>query len=149
MSQVIDSTSAADVFAEKASRLNGPWTPALEQLLVLARQSHRDNFNSSATPDGNAWAPRKEEGDGHRLLMDKGPLMQASVGQGPGSIARFEDNGTTLVTGVDLEIIRYARAHNLGFPAGNLPQREFLGLTLQRAQEGDHIVADVVERTIF
>lgn len=141
---------AADIqadFNRRADRWLQPHTDALRELIPLAQQSHRDNFNSQASPDGASWPPRKIEGDGHPLLMDKGNLLQAATGGGAGGVTRIE--GDALVMGVDLSIIASARAHNLGNPEGNLPQREHLGLTSQRAQEGEHIVAAIVEAEVF
>lgn len=147
MAETIQAENAQAVFEDKARRWPGPWPTALEALIPLAHQSHRDNFTSSATPEGADWPPRKVEGDGHPLLIDTGNMLQASTGGGPGGVARIE--GDTLFMGVSLDVIPYARAHNMGNPERNLPRREFLGLTLRRAQEGETIVADKVEPAIF
>ena len=143
----IESTNARTVFDRAASRMDGPWSDALEQCIPVGHQSVRDNFNSSATPDDQNWPPRKIEGDGHRLLMLSGTLMQAATGGGPGGVVRIE--GNELIMGVDLDIVPYARAHNLGYPEGHLPQREFLGLRLRAAQEAESIIGVAVERTLF
>lgn len=115
----------------------------------ITKQGIRDNFTSSASPDNENWAPRKPRrgDDGHPLLMDRGPLIQAATGGGSGHISRI--NPRDLGVGVDLDVIPYARAHNYGYAANNLPQREFLGLRPERVDEceeviGDYVLAEVI-----
>ena len=45
---------------------------AMADCAVVMKQSVRDNFTSSASPDGSNWPPRKQVGDGHPLLIDTG-----------------------------------------------------------------------------
>lgn len=119
-------------------------SPVLQQLAPIARQAHRDNFNSSADPQGNNWAPRKDNLE-HPLLMLSGDLMQAAVG-GSGSILVID--GRVMAIGVDGNVIPYAAIHNYGGICGGwaagavMPQREYLGMSEQRLAEADAVVAD-------
>lgn len=106
-------------------------------------KGHRANFNSSASPDGANWPPRKVRGDGHPLLMDTGALMQAATGGGAGHVTEVSDG--ELFTGVDTRVkqggIPAAGIHNYG--RGKMPKREFLGVTEERLKSSvDELVAD-------
>lgn len=105
-------------------------------------KGHRDNFTSSATPDGASWPKRKRRGDGHPLLMETGALLQAATGGGPGHVTQVADN--ELLTGVDKSVdlggIPGAGVHNFGY--GAVPKREFLGVPEKRLETIDELVAD-------
>jgi len=120
--------------------LTGSFQDAIVECVDLVHQSIRDNFTSSAAADGSDWVKRKIEGDGHPLLMDTGALLQAATGGGAGTVARVSDR--ELEWGVDLGVIPYARAHNLGYPENNLPQREFLAVKEEHKAECDARIAD-------
>lgn len=126
-----------------------PMEVPLSKCDVIAKQAIRDNFTSSATPDNENWLPRKPRkgDDGHPILIDKGPLLQAATGGGPGHISRIESR--SLAVGVDLDVVKYARAHNYGVPERNLPQREYLGMRKERADECSGKFAEYVEREII
>ncbi len=140
-----DAAKECNAVADDLER--GSYAPGLLLVVPIAEQAVRDNFTSSATPDNVAWAPRKVVGDGHPLLMDRGPLVQASTGGGPGHIARvFDQHGEV---GVDLGIIPYARAQNFGRPEINLPARENLGMRENRQVEAGETLADWTHRNKF
>ena len=109
----------------------------MPEIARVINQSTRDNFNSSADPDGGSWPPRKHIGDGHPLLMDTGKLLQAATGGGSGHIERMEPNG--IVVGVDGATVPYAGIHNDGM-GGRMPQREYLGLD----EEGQNVTEDIL-----
>lgn len=96
------------------------------------------NFATSSDPRGNAWVPRKVVGDGHPLLIDSGALKGAALG-GAGHKQTLGDG--ELIVGIDLNVVPYARRHNLGDVGGSpMPQREFLGLR----EEGKNRVAEAL-----
>lgn len=90
----------------------------------LVLQSVRDHFNSSVSPGGQQWTPRKEIGDGHPLLMESGALLQAATGGGPGHISRIAPR--EMAVGVEPSI-EYAAIHNYGGVTRPMPQREYMG----------------------
>lgn len=143
----------ADIHAELSRIGDAVASASLAQPLRecdrITKQGIRDNFNSSASPDNENWVPRKPRrgDDGHPLLMDRGPLIQAATGGGSGHISRVGDRDVGV--GVDLDVVPYARAHNYGYSPRNLPQREFLGLRAERVAEceeaiGDYVLSEVI-----
>jgi len=116
-----------------------------DKLRPISLSAVRDNYEATASPDGLTWPPRKRVGDGHPLLIDTGKMLEASTG-GVGSVTHYEPDG--MILGVDLDVVPYARAHNYGNPARNLPQREFLGLHDDAVEEAGEAVADFVEALI-
>lgn len=127
--------------------IDGNFRVVLESCVKPVHQSIRDNFTSSADANGQDWPERKVEGDGHPLLMDTGALLQAATGGGAGTIARVGER--ELEWGVDLDVIPYARAHNLGNPGNNLPQREFLDVQEEHKVECGEAIADHGAEVIF
>jgi phage gpG-like protein len=144
----IDAEHAAEHFNKVALTFMEPLTTGLERCYPVVVQSIRDNFTSSATPDGIGWPPRKIEGDGHPLLMETGALLQAATGGGPGHINEIEE-GTDLVVGVTLDVVPYARAQALGYGPRNLPSRQYLGLTKAGEDQCAMILMDFAETRAF
>lgn len=127
------------------SLLVGDFVPAMERASLIVNRSVRDNFTSSASPDGEDWPPRKRIGDGHPLLIDTGALIQAAADGGSGHIERFEPQG--LVKGVQGAAVPYAAVHNYG--GLKLPQREFLGLHDRGAAAVAELLADFVVHELW
>ncbi len=138
--------AAADMpeeMAKLARKLaDGPYTPVLAAIKPVARQAFRDNFTSSANPDDQDWLPRKHPGDGHPLLIETGAMLQAATGGGAGGIEEIGTHDLTL--GVDGGTIPYGAAQNYGLPRRNLPQREYMGMSEQKIDEADDLLADFV-----
>lgn len=128
-------------FAEK------PLEPVLRECVPIVRQSVRDNFTSSATPDGIDWPARNEIGDGHPLLIDTGKLMQAAVGSGAGAITEVQDR--SLQIGVKGDIVKYAAIHNYGGITRPMPQREYMGPKPEHVDECGELVAEFVATEFF
>lgn len=124
---------------------SAPLTEAMTKCAVVMKQSVRDNFTSSASPDGSDWPPRKHIGDGHPLLIDTGAMLQAATGGGAGAIEIIQDR--EVAVGVDGRIIPYASIHNFG--AGSMPQREFAGLRPEHEDVCNEIVADGIMQEVF
>jgi len=122
---------------------NESLTPLWPEVTEVAHQSFRDNFTSSASPDGLDWPPRKRIGDGHPLLIDTGALLQAVVDGGPGNITAGSDRQLTL--GVDGSVIPYAATHNYGREEANIPEREFLGLKVEHEDQIEDMIAGAIE----
>lgn len=119
-----------------------PLRPAMEAARGLLRQNVRDNFTSSAGPDGQAWPARKTVGDGHPLLMDTGALMQAATGGGAGAMSIVEDRAVEI--GVDASVrqggIPGARRHEFG--GGGIPARPYLGASEPTLDKIGETIAD-------
>jgi phage gpG-like protein len=146
---MIEANQAEAHFNKVASRFMAPMNDIVDQCYRPVIQSIRDAFNSSASPYGSAWPPRKITGDGHPLLMDKGNLIQAATGGGPGhvhDVETTEGGGADLCVGVSLDVIPYARAQALGYSPRNLPARNFLGLSDQQADVCEKIISEGMEQ---
>lgn len=121
---------------------SAPLRPAMEDARVKLRQNVRDNFTSSAGPDGQAWPPRKVPGDGHPLLMDTGALLQAATGGGAGAVSTIEDRAVEI--GVDPSVrqggIPGAGRHEFG--GGGIPARPYLGASDATLDAIGEVLAD-------
>lgn len=73
-----------------------------------------DNFRKQQSPQGTAWAPRKD-GDGSRSLLVQSGRLRRSI-----RLTRVTSNGFRIGSAVP-----YAKYHNDG--SGRIPQRQFLG----------------------
>ena len=124
-----------------------PLEPVLRECAPIIRQSVRDNFTSSASPDGVDWPARNEVGDGHPLLMDTGKLMQAAVGSGSGALFEIQDR--SLMVGVDGDIVPYAAIHNYGGVKRPMPKREYMGPKPEHVDECGGLIGDYVEHEFF
>lgn len=134
-------TVVASDFESKSLR------PVIDECVPILRQSVRDNFTSSASPDNVGWVPRKKIGDGHPLLVESGDLMQAAVGTGSGSVSEADDRSVTI--GVKGDVIRYAAIHNFGGVTRPMPQREFMGAKEERLVECADIMAEYIVVNFF
>lgn len=115
------------------------WNPVLGgDVRKEALQAVRDNFTSSATPEGRSWPPRKHRGDGHPLLIDTGRMLQAATGGGPGHVTRVQNDELTV--GVDDQKVPYAKYHNEG--TRRMPRREFMGAGPKKIKQIGEILAD-------
>lgn len=92
--------------------------------LRMALEGVKNNFDNSQTADGIGWAPRKDPGDGHPLLILTTLLIQSAVGNGPGAITYIEDRSVTF--GVDGNVVEYAPAHEFG--TENMPARPYMAV---------------------
>lgn len=122
-----------------------PIHDAMLECANAMRQSVRDNFTSSATPDGSSWPARKVRGDGHPLLMDTGKLLQAATGGGPGQMETIQ--GREVALGVSGQVVPYAATHNFG--RGNIPAREWAGLKPEHQAACEQIIADGLMAEVF
>lgn len=110
----------------------------------LVLQGERDLFTSSVSPDGQAWAPRVILGDGHPILMDKGNLLQAATGGGPGHISQIMPR--ELVLGVEGDVSG-AHWHTVG--TSRMPPRPFMGATESTEELIEERLADFVLDQVF
>jgi phage gpG-like protein len=102
----------------------GSFAPAFRDSIELAHKSIGQNFAAEAAPHGAGWPPRKEEGDGHPLLIESGELFQAATSDfGSGSVNMIGDREAS--TGVDPLEVPYAATQNFGDAERNIPAREF------------------------
>jgi phage gpG-like protein len=124
-----------------------PVNAALEKCRNLVLCDIADNFAKSMSPNGEAWPPRKIEGDGHPLLIETSALLDAATGNGAGSIDQLE--GRMLELGVDGSIIPYAATHNFGDPGRNIPQREFAGAQEATLEECAEILAEEMLKRLW
>ncbi len=145
-SRAIEADQAPEALAGMgAAMVQGSYVPAMELASEIVDQSVRDNFTSSASPDGSDWPPRKRIGDGHPLLIDTGALLQAATDGGSGHIERLEPRG--LVKGVQGGVVPYAAVHNYGGLV--MPQREFMGLHDRGEQAVSELLADFVTQELW
>lgn len=110
----------------------------------LVLQDERDHFTSSVSPDGQAWAPRVILGDGHPILVDKGDLLQAATGGGPGHISQIA--ARELVLGVQGDVSG-AIYHTTG--TSRMPARPFMGAKESTEEIIEDRLADFVLDRVF
>lgn len=124
----------------------------LESCVQPIRDGFASNFAAQEGSDGSPWPPRKPrpDDDGHPLLIETGALMGGTQG-GAGKVERVDDR--LLELGVDKGVkqggLPGAAVHNFGYPANNIPQREYLyasSSTLDRCQA---IIADGAYTVFF
>jgi hypothetical protein len=107
-------------------------------------QDERDHFTSSVSPDGVPWAPRVILGDGHPILVEKGNLLQAATGGGPGHISQIGQR--ELVLGVEGDVSG-AIYHTEG--TSRMPPRPFMGATESTEEKIGELLADFVLERVF
>jgi phage gpG-like protein len=100
ISQTVDEF-AADM-ERQADAFGTDLTPAMKECAEIVHTDIRTNFQEAVTPDGVAWAPRKDEGFSHPLLNLSGALMDAATGEGAGAITRIGPD--SLEIGVDASV---------------------------------------------
>ena len=107
------------------------------------RQGLAENFAAKTDAQGNAWPPRKVQGDGHPLMVETGALLLAAASQGSGDHIE-KVAGDELLIGVTREIqgIPKAAALNFGFEKRNLPPRQFIYGRADRVNNCGEILAD-------
>lgn len=130
----------------QSESLEGP----LRGIIPTLADGFAGNFARFAGPDG-AWPSRKEIGDDHPLMIDPKDdydLLGATQPGGPGNV--LDVGPRELQIGVSKDSGHPGAAvHNFGYPARNIPQREYLyatGETLDRMAES---FADGVYQVIF
>lgn len=130
----------------------GDLEEALAECVQLANKAFGRNFAAAAGPNSGPWPPRKqggtglEKGQGHPLEILSGEMFEAVTSPfGRGHIEDVGYRGAEI--GVDPEEIPYAAAQNYGYtyPDGRvLPQREFVDVTDEDADQMAEIIADAV-----
>ena len=135
-----------------ASRIEAIVPSALEECKPHVLENIAEHFVTGTSPDGESWAPRKNPGDGHPLLVETGALAYAATTEGfPGHVSRIE--GDTLIVGVDKDGgvggIPGAGAHNYGFPEKQIPQREFLGIDEETSDLCEEVLVNKVLNELF
>lgn len=107
------------------------------------RQGMAENFAAQTDAQGNAWPPRKIQGDGHPLLVDKGSLLLAASSQGAADhIEELGEDELLIGTRQEIEGIPKAAALNFGFEKRNLPARQFIYGRGDRVDNCADILAD-------
>ena len=99
--------------AEKASV---DLTPLMDDIGLALETTTDERFDSGRAPDGTAWA-KGAKLTGKTLILDG--FLKNSIGDSRIITADSVTMGSPL---------EYARAHNDGYPEGNLPKRQFLGI---------------------
>lgn len=121
----------------------------LRACLPLLRAGFGQNIERQQDSMGGAWPDRKDS-QPHPLLRETGALWAAASGNGPGSSEEVGARELTIIVdkSIDLGGLPGAAVHNFGYPAGNVPQREYLYAgeeTLDRCGEalGESVLAIV------
>lgn len=105
-----------------------------------------DNFQGSVEADGTPWKPRKDKLP-HPLLVKSTLMFLSATGVAAGAIKQVDAN--TLIFGVDLNAVPYARAQHYGRTEINLPARPYLDVSEKRLLEVDRIIADGIEAIVW
>lgn len=139
--QAADAEQVLGALARRFEQLS--FEEPLKECGAELRQGMAENFGAKTDATGAAWPPRKVQGDGHPLMIDKGDLLLAAASQGSGDhIEKVQ--GDELLIGVTREIqgIPKAAALNFGFPERNLPARQFIYGRGNRVDNCGEILAD-------
>jgi hypothetical protein len=128
---------------------NHSFDEVFRQAHDLIRQGVAENFASHQNSLGGAWPPRRDK-EPHPLLQ----LTQALYGaatqpNAAGAVERVDSRGSEL--GIDLDVIPYARAQNLGHDYGThvLPPREYLYISDETLAVVDDLIAEYALTAIF
>ncbi len=103
------------------------------------------NFHQQQTASGEPWPPHAPATVArygvHPLLILEGHLQEAALG-GANSVREIRD-GNTLVLGVDADQIEYAHVQNDGSLDGRIPQREYMAISEDTAQQCAEVAAEL------
>lgn len=148
VTQQIEADKAPAVMDRVSGMLDGPY-PIMGDIAKAMKQGLRDNFTSSSSPDSGYWQPRKPNphDDGHPILIDTGRLLQAATGGGPGHIEVIA--AAEVTEGVSGSAVPYAAIHNFGGVTKTMPQREYMGLKVEKLDEIEKLIADFVGESIL
>lgn len=128
---------------------NEDFSPALDECYPLFQADIEDHFNAAEGP-ASTWplhAPSTIERYGHHpLLIMSGDLAAAATGQGSGHV--HETDGRSMKYGVSKDVIPYA-GHDHGFPELNIPQREYMWIREETADECVSVIYEFMEREII
>lgn len=103
--------------------------PAIAAIRDLVLEGIDENFLRRQTADGHAW-PKRKDRKTHPLLEKTGALREAATSKAPGHVERIEDNSIELgVEKIELGGLMGALAHQFGYQEGNIPKREYLGIS--------------------
>lgn len=126
-----------------------PLTETIDKCVVVAMESVAENFDSSATAGGQAWAERKYLGDGHPLLIDTGRMGSAALGPNVGLSTLARPNGEGQgehireIEGREATVglrTPYAQYHMDG--TSRMPARPFFEVDGEAADKMADVVAD-------
>jgi len=124
-----DATDMPTVMARLADDLlTANYGLAFEKCAPIVEEGITTNFATSSTPDGTPWPPRKDPKPKHPLLILSGKMLGAA-GVGAGHVLTIDEQ--SLAWGIDLNVVKYARAQDRGNPKRNLPARHFMGISEQ------------------
>ncbi|RCJ20144.1 hypothetical protein A6S26_05330 [Nostoc sp. ATCC 43529] len=132
----LDDLAARQDLAEIEHRLYN-LRPAFASMGEYMVRKTEQNFKGERDPDGVAWDPlsaayRKRK-RGTKILTESGRL-RASI--------TYRADGTQVVVGCN---VKYARAHQYGYPKRNLPARPFLGASAEDEQELGEILLSYIK----
>lgn len=122
----------ADEFAKRCEGIASsgvPLRPAVEMCKEVLLMAIDDCFLRRQNPSGTPWPGRKDSKP-HPLLEESGALRAAATSQAPGHIEEITDHSATVgVEKIELGGLMGALAHQFGYAKGNIPKREFLGIS--------------------
>ena len=132
----------------------GSFEEPLRECLPTLHQGYEDNFIRAEDSDGVPWPPHAPATVArmgpHPLLIWHGPLIEAVRDTGnPGNITEIKDDGRTLETGVDTDVVEYAATHQYGEGDGRIPQREYLYANEQTVDDCEDVLAEAARQDIF
>lgn len=150
-------TQLNEVIAEIIRRVESdPMQDGMQRMEEVFRAGVADNFQRAMDSEGRPWPDRKEEGDGHPLLIDPSDeydLYGAATG---GSITRIENRA--FESGVSANADHPgALIHNFGGDIPNafglgisvhIPQREYLYASEATLDAMADILADQVQAIV-
>lgn len=132
--------------------------PVLRACRNVLLNATDENFQRRSSVVNGSWPARKDNKP-HPLLEETGSLRKAATGRGPGHVTVWYPDGFEY--GVDRAIkrpkqvrgghkrslggIAGAAVHNFGYPARNIPQREFMTPNDNALNEVADIIAEFLD----
>jgi len=122
----------------------------LRACLPLLRAGFGQNIKRQQDSMGGAWPDRNDDKP-HPLLRETGALWAAVAGNGPGSSDEVAPRELTIIVdkSIDLGGLPGAAVHNFGYPAGNVPQREYLYASEETLDRCGEALAEGVLAMVF
>lgn len=164
MSVIAVEQLASELDRLAASLESAPLEGPLAAMVPALQEGFLRNFAAQVGSEGCVWPSRRDQwergaagprssytGGGHELLNDTGALLGATQQGGGGNV--FIVAARELAMGVDKGVqdggIPGAAVHNFGYPARNIPQREYLYASEETLDRMAEVFADELLITIF
>lgn len=135
MNETLAEDFAAEMDELAGSLGEGGYQPLLREFVPMIQQDVQQNFDTGATADHSPWPAHAEStvrryGE-HPLLVLSGALERAATEAGANHVEDVTDLGLTY----GVRGLIYAATHQYGDPDRNIPEREYMAISEETADE--------------